>query len=268
MAAPIIGKVEFRRTADGQTLLTVDPDSTWELLKVQMPGRPTDILMMITTDDVIRLLNGKFFLRPSGQLALGGNGETGGVSASNPQGVSMASLYGNGEIRAGAFGQAGSILVRDASGHDALVLSGQTGDIILQNADCAEDFDLVESAPAEPGAVMVLDDDGKLRQSERPYDKKVAGVVSGAGAYRPGIVLGRSQTATSSVALAMLGKVFCKVDATHDPIAVGDLLTTSSVVGHAMRAGDPARAFGAVIGKALRPWHDGLGLIPILVALQ
>jgi len=66
----------------------------------------------------------------------------------------------------------------------------------------------------------------------------------------------------------MVGKVFCKVDATHGPIGVGDLLTTSSVVGHAMRAGDPARSFGTVIGKALRPWRDGLGLIPILVALQ
>jgi hypothetical protein len=66
----------------------------------------------------------------------------------------------------------------------------------------------------------------------------------------------------------MLGKVFCKVDATQGPIGVGDLLTTSSVVGHAMRADDHARSFGAVIGKALRPLQEGLGLIPILVALQ
>jgi len=49
---------------------------------------------------------------------------------------------------------------------------------------------------------------------------------------------------------------------------VGDLLTTSPTPGHAMRADDPGRAFGAVLGKALRPLADGQGLVPILVALQ
>jgi hypothetical protein len=35
-----------------------------------------------------------------------------------------------------------------------------------------------------------------------------------------------------------------------------------------MRALDPVRAFGAVIGKALSPLPSGQNLIPILVALQ
>jgi len=35
-----------------------------------------------------------------------------------------------------------------------------------------------------------------------------------------------------------------------------------------MRVGDPQRAFGAVIGKALRPLAEGTALVPILVALQ
>jgi hypothetical protein len=35
-----------------------------------------------------------------------------------------------------------------------------------------------------------------------------------------------------------------------------------------MKATDPSRAFGAVIGKALRAHASGAGLIPILVALQ
>jgi hypothetical protein len=46
------------------------------------------------------------------------------------------------------------------------------------------------------------------------------------------------------------------------------MLTTSPTEGHAMKACDPARAFGAVIGKALRPLATGIGLIPILIALQ
>ena len=35
-----------------------------------------------------------------------------------------------------------------------------------------------------------------------------------------------------------------------------------------MKATDQQRAFGAVLGKALRPLASGSGLIPILVALQ
>jgi hypothetical protein len=46
------------------------------------------------------------------------------------------------------------------------------------------------------------------------------------------------------------------------------LLITSPIPGHAMKAADPLRAFGAVIGKALAPMLEGQGLIPILVALQ
>jgi hypothetical protein len=58
------------------------------------------------------------------------------------------------------------------------------------------------------------------------------------------------------------------VDANREPIEVGDLLTTSPTPGHAMKATDPVRAFGAVIGKALHPLKTGHALIPILVALQ
>jgi hypothetical protein len=35
-----------------------------------------------------------------------------------------------------------------------------------------------------------------------------------------------------------------------------------------MKAADRVRAFGAVIGKALRAIQQGQGLLPILVALQ
>jgi hypothetical protein len=65
-----------------------------------------------------------------------------------------------------------------------------------------------------------------------------------------------------------MGKVYCKVDARYSPIEVGDLLTTSPTMGHAMKAEDPLKAFGSVIGKALRPLQEGLGLVPVLVALQ
>jgi hypothetical protein len=100
------------------------------------------------------------------------------------------------------------------------------------------------------------------------YDKRVAGVVSGAGGYKPAIVLDNHSARGNRSPIALLGKVYCKVDAGPAPVEVGDLLTTSDTPGHAMKAGDPAKAFGSVIGKALRPLSDGQGLIPILVALQ
>lgn len=54
-----------------------------------------------------------------------------------------------------------------------------------------------------------------------------------------------------------MGKVYCKVDAGYAPVAAGDLLTSSPTPGHAMKAANPARAFGSVIGKALRPLREG-----------
>lgn len=143
-----------------------------------------------------------------------------------------------------------------------------TGDIRLLNADCAEEFDIAAHEAVEPGTVMVLCDEGTLQTSQKAYDKRVAGVISGAGDYRPGIVLDRQDSQQNRMPIALLGKVYCKVDASYAPIEVGDLLTTAPTHGHAMKADDPVKAFGAVIGKALRPLDKGLGLIPILIALQ
>lgn len=175
----------------------------------------------------------------------GGNGIA-GISASG------AGVYGKGGRLAGFF--EGDVEV--------------TGDIRLTNADCAEDFDVAETAIAEPGTVMVLNESGALQPSQHPYDKRVAGVVSGAGEYKPGIVLDKKDSDRPRKPVALLGKVFCKVDATQGAIEVGDLLTTSTIPGHAMKVVDSSKALGTIIGKALRPFRDGQGMIPILIALQ
>jgi hypothetical protein len=143
-----------------------------------------------------------------------------------------------------------------------------SGDIVLQNADCAEEFDLASAEAVEPGTVMVLDEEGRLAQSTQAHDKRVAGVVSGAGDFKPGLVLDRQSDQAGRAAIALIGKVYCKVDAQYAAIEVGDLLTTSPTPGHAMKAADALVAFGAILGKALRPLRSGAGLIPVLVALQ
>lgn len=141
-------------------------------------------------------------------------------------------------------------------------------DVLLQNGDCAEQFDMHDARVPEPGTIVVIDDGGTLRESQCAYDRRVAGVVSGAGEYRPAIVLDRRASAEGRASVSLVGKVYCKVDADPAPIAVGDLLTTSARPGFAMKATDPARAFGAVVGKALKSLPVGQGMIPILVTLQ
>ena len=151
---------------------------------------------------------------------------------------------------------------------DVIVLDGNTGDISLDNADCAEEFDIAQSEEIVPGTVMVLGPEGRLQQSKEAYDRKVAGVISGAGDCKPGIVLDKKHSQLDRMPVALVGKVYCKADAQYSPIEVGDLLTTSYTPGHAMKADDPFKAFGAVIGKALCPLQTGQALIPILIALQ
>jgi hypothetical protein len=143
------------------------------------------------------------------------------------------------------------------------------GDIVLTGAaDCAEEFDVADAEEAEPGTLMIVGETGELEPCAAAYDPRVVGVVSGAESYRPGLVLDRRTTGKPRRAIALIGKVYCKVDAAFGAIALGDLLTSSSTAGHAMRVSDRAAAFGAVIGKALASYPDGRGLIPVLVTLQ
>jgi hypothetical protein len=141
-------------------------------------------------------------------------------------------------------------------------------DIVMPAADFAEDFTVDGCNALEPGTVMVINAIGALRPCEKPYDRKVAGVISGAGSYRTGLILDRQKNLENRLPIALVGKVYCKVDASCGSVDVGDLLTTSATPGHAMKACDQVRAFGSVIGKALQPLGEGRGLIAILIALQ
>ena len=170
-------------------------------------------------------------------------------------------ISGTSDEGVGIYGKGGSL---------AALFDGDveiTGDIRMSNADCAEDFDIATQA-AEPGTVMVLGDEGMLYPSSKAYDKRVAGVISGAGNYKPGIILDNRLSTNIRQPLALLGKVYCKVDAQYGPVEVGDMLTSSDTLGHAMKAGESLKAFGCVIGKALRPLQSGCGLIPVLITLQ
>jgi len=137
-------------------------------------------------------------------------------------------------------------------------------------SDLAEPFVLSSDETAEAGAVVVIDDTapGKLTLSTRPYDTRVAGVISGAGGVRPGLTLSQEGTFDRGQNVAIGGRAYCLADASYGPIRPGDLLTTSATPGHAMMVGDRRRACGAILGKALSPLDEGRGLVLILVSLQ
>ena len=69
-------------------------------------------------------------------------------------------------------------------------------DIKLTGGDCAEDFDIADLKCAEPGTVMIISEEGSLEPSRHAYDRRAAGVVSGAGEHKPGIILNKQQSET------------------------------------------------------------------------
>jgi hypothetical protein len=81
-----------------------------------------------------------------------------------------------------------------------------------------------------------------------------------------GITVEGNEPEDNRPALALVGRVRVKVSAENGPITVGDLLTTSSTPGHAMKATEPKR--GTILGKALGELESDTGMIDVLVMLQ
>jgi hypothetical protein len=145
---------------------------------------------------------------------------------------------------------------------------------ITGGSDLSEQFDVTApDGTPEPGMVVVIDPEnpGQLKLATQAYDRKVAGVISGANGVRPGMLMGQRDTAADGqYPVALTGRVWCWCDASYGAIEPGDLLTTSSTPGHAMRIGDDCAApRGCVIGKAMTGLATGeRGLVLILVSLQ
>jgi hypothetical protein len=140
---------------------------------------------------------------------------------------------------------------------------------IRGGADLAEPFEFSVSDIAK-GSVLVIDDEqpGKLKLSDRAYDTRVAGIVSGANGVNPGISLHQEGVLESGQNVALSGRVYVLADAAHGAIRPGDLLTTSDTPGHAMRVGNHAQSQGAILGKAMSALKEGKGMVLVLVTLQ
>ncbi len=230
-------------------------------LRIQLNGATGAIVVRDANDQTVLSFDAGFAL-----LDIGGQGSEGDLrirDASNRNVFHFDANFALLEI--GAQGNEGDLRIHDDTGAIRIHLDGSEGDIKLLGADCAEDFAVERSEELEPGTVLVIGDDQRLHESRSAYDKRVAGVLSGAGGLGPGLVLGRRAERSGRLPVALTGTVWCKAEG---PVASGDLLTTSGRPGHAMRASDRRQTFGAILGKSLGPLAAETGLVPILVALQ
>jgi hypothetical protein len=130
--------------------------------------------------------------------------------------------------------------------------------------------DFAEMLPAkaglEPGDVLAIGPDGQLTLSTAAYQKTLAGVYS----TKPGLVGGApdGESTEGKVPLAIAGVVPVKVTNENGPVEPGDMLTSSSMPGHAMRASDERIRVGVILGKALEPLAGSSGIVRALVVLQ
>jgi hypothetical protein len=152
-----------------------------------------------------------------------------------------------------------------------VIQRSSTGVTIIElgeGLDYAEGFDVSDETEIAPGTVLVIDPGhpGELRMSDTAYDRKVAGIVAGAQGMGSAVRLAPGQF---DYDVALAGRVYCNVDATEAGVEPGDLLTTSTTPGYAMKVTDYAHAQGAILGKAMEGLGKGeKGQILVLVTLQ
>jgi len=142
---------------------------------------------------------------------------------------------------------------------------------IKGGSDLAEPFKISSGNGEVPeGSVVVIDEQnpGHLKMSDQGYDTHVAGVISGANGINPGIQMQQQGLLEGGKNVALTGRVYVQADSSNGAIKPGDLLTTSTIPGHAMKVTDHAKAAGAVLGKAMTGLSEGQGMVLVLVTLQ
>ncbi len=255
------------------------------------PGDSTKLTVSAPTEEKALLALSLDPVQPTIQsLNVGGGG------AIWADGSSDASLSGGGLILAGNEGGANmaidhnEIMARNNRAAATLLLNREGGDVavgsasggtstlsapviqITGGADFSEMFDVGGDLEPQAGMVVVIDPEnpGRLIPSIIANDRRVAGIISGAGGVATGLTMGHDGTiADGKYPIALSGRVYCLVDATGGAIKPGDMLTTSATPGHAMKALDLAATRGAVIGKAMTSLAKGeTGLVLVLVNLQ
>lgn len=267
------------RNSNGTTTINLDADSNdGAFVDLRTPAGTQTILM--DADDggdggaSLRLRDGTMTRFELDADNAGGGAWMAMANSNGLNTVTIAADYND---------NASQISLRQSSGVQSVLLyanyeSSGKGRVVADvmeikgGSDLSEQFDV--SSPdgdVQPGMVVCIDPSkpGALAVSRKAYDRKVAGILSGAGGVEPGMRMGQDGSAADGEhPVALTGRVYCLADASQGAIEPGDLLTTSGVAGHAMKVRDHQRAQGAVIGKAMSSLETGQGLVLVLVNLQ
>ena len=149
----------------------------------------------------------------------------------------------------------GSLCVKNATGSCAGNTSGTiyATNTTVQSADLAENY--ISAQKLEPGDVIMPAGDGNTQaiiKTTSGYQSQTIGIIS----TDPGVTL-NSDAATDSghpyiYPIALQGRVPVKISTENGNIQAGDMLTSSSIPGVAMKATHS----GAIIGKALEGYHN------------
>jgi hypothetical protein len=213
------------------------------------------------------------------------NGSGWGVYGTSSAGVGVYGVANEGYGVLGWSGSGVGVVAKSDSGDPLAAYSGggdrrfyvaNSGEVYADGSFHPGGADFAEMLPGsiglEPGDVLVVGPDGALTRSTEPYQASVVGVYSS----QPGVLGGAADGVdlTGKVPLAVMGVVPIKVSAENGAIQPGDLLTTSSTPGHAMKVTPvlindiPFYRNGVIIGKALGSLKSGTGVISMLVMLQ
>jgi len=255
------------------------------------PGSTTKLTVSASTEERAIVALSLDDIQPTIQAINVGSG-----AALWAQGSSDASLGGGGLIVAGSVDalnvsiDANEIMARNNGAAAGILINREGGDVIIGSAsggssrlitpvlqitggsDFSEMFDIGGAVEPLPGMVVAIDPNnpGRLVSSSIEYDRRVVGIISGAGGVATGMTMGHDGTiADGKHPVALTGRVYCLVDASEEAVEPGDMLTTSATPGHAMKANDLDAAQCAIIGKAMTPLAKGeTGLVLVLVNLQ
>jgi hypothetical protein len=252
----------FRAVPDGTPFLIEGFGEPYNYAALVSGTSPTSVrrsIALFTGDSASGNLTLGMYVAPDGRVGVGTGSVSARLTVQDSTGQDLIAAYSgasrvfqvtsSGEVRAdGAFRGA----------------SFNTG-----SADVAERINTSEWV--EAGNVVEIDPDhpGFFRKSTGTYSRRVAGIIS----EEPGVILGNNSGSQeewddSRPALALAGRVRVLASVENGPIRVGDLLTSSSEPGVAMRATDPAATVGAVVGKAMEELTVGTARIMVQVMLH
>ena len=157
----------------------------------------------------------------------------------------------------------GNIVNNNANGVGNIGTSSTRFNQVFALASSAQYADLAEKYTADadyvPGTVLEFGGAQEVTATTTSHSPRVAGIVS----TQPSYIMNDGLVSDHTAMVSLTGRVPCLV---QGPIAKGDRLVASAVVGHAQRL-DPAQYEpGCIIGKALEDYPSGtIGTIEVAV---